>query len=284
MKDPEAERSVLAGVLESKADWRPTRITWTPGFRWYQPAAILAAFRVKPATAGVLALFLVGFALGIFAYLTSSSDDVSKNTVATRPTIVIESPTPEPSGTPDNTGRNKVPETRKPVRVKPRPKQLKRPSAEDAPVPDALAKATRPKMGDPRRMQPDAAIVVPASPPAATSPTYTVARAMALDTARHAEQAQMFLRSFRNTGLKDADIAYERARSKKLLYRNIVLRRKASANRDLRTAQAFDRLEPILIDIANLPENAAAGDIESIRERMKKKNILVLLQASTTRR
>ena len=99
-----------------------------------------------------------------------------------------------------------------------------------------------------------------------------------LDTARHVEQAQMLLRSFRNARPSD-DLSYERERSRRLLYRNIVLRREAASHGDPLVASVLGRLEPILIDIANLPDSPAPGDVDPIRERVRKKNLVVVLQA-----
>ncbi len=152
--------------------------------------------------------------------------------------------------------------------------------AAEAAAPREVAGRARPEGNDARGVQPAVVAVASASSTDTNEPR-RVERAGALDAARHAEQAQMLLRSFRNARLADGGLAYERARSKKLLYRNIVLRREAATKRDAVVTQALDRLEPILLDIANLPDDPAEEDVNSIRERMRKKNIVVLLQAST---
>lgn len=103
-------------------------------------------------------------------------------------------------------------------------------------------------------------------------------------TTRHVEQAQLLLRSFRNARLADegpaSDIAYEKERSRRLLYRNIVLRREAASNGNLPVEKLLSSLEPILIDIANLPEKPLDDDIRSIKERMQRKNIVAMLQVN----
>ncbi|MDX6270311.1 MAG: hypothetical protein QOD28_1534 [Acidobacteriota bacterium] len=105
-------------------------------------------------------------------------------------------------------------------------------------------------------------------------------------TARHVEQAQLLLRSFRNARPADAgrrassDLAYEKQRSKKLLYENIVLRREAASRGNLPVESLLNSLEPILIDIANLPDKPAPADVKEINERMRRKNLVAMLQIS----
>jgi hypothetical protein len=105
-------------------------------------------------------------------------------------------------------------------------------------------------------------------------------------TARHVEQAQLLLRSFRNARPADAgrsassDLAYEKQRSKKLLYENIVLRREAASRGNLPVESLLDSLEPILIDIANLPDRPAPAALREINERMRRKNLVAMLQIS----
>jgi cytoskeletal protein RodZ len=106
-------------------------------------------------------------------------------------------------------------------------------------------------------------------------------------TARHVEQAQLLLRSFRNARLADAgrrassDFAYDKRQSKKLLYQNIVLRREAASRGNLPVESLLDSLEPILIDIANLPDRPAPEDVKEINERMRRKNLVAMLQISS---
>ena len=109
-------------------------------------------------------------------------------------------------------------------------------------------------------------------------------------TARYVEQAQLLLRSFRNARPNETgpafDVAHEKQRSQKLLYQNIVLRREAASTGNVPVEKLLSSLEPILIDIANLPDNPAQDDVRSIRERMQRKNIVAILQvnsASATR-
>jgi hypothetical protein len=102
---------------------------------------------------------------------------------------------------------------------------------------------------------------------------------------RHAERAQVLLRSFRNVRLtasnRALDVSYEKGQSRKLLYRNIALRRDAAARGDEATAELLGTLEPILLDIAHLPDRAKPQDVRSIEQRMEKKEIVAALQVHT---
>jgi anti-sigma factor RsiW len=102
------------------------------------------------------------------------------------------------------------------------------------------------------------------------------------EIARHAEKAELLLRSFRNArplATNHAlDVSYEREDARKLLYQNISLRRDAEARGDHSSATLLNTLEPILLDIAHLPEKARARDVHSIADRMQKKEIVAALQ------
>ncbi|HLL69839.1 MAG TPA: zf-HC2 domain-containing protein [Pyrinomonadaceae bacterium] len=107
-----------------------------------------------------------------------------------------------------------------------------------------------------------------------------------IDAARHVEQAQLLLRSFRNARPDEqgrrasSDLAYDKQRSKKLLYQNIVLRREAASRGNLPVESLLDSLEPILIDIANLPDRPAPAEVRAINERMRRQNLVAMLQIS----
>jgi hypothetical protein len=96
------------------------------------------------------------------------------------------------------------------------------------------------------------------------------------DPAAHLENAQMLLRSFRNA--ESADLAYEKRQARKLVYDNILLRREAEARGNLPVEEALNSLEPLLLDIANLPAKASRGDVQTIRERIQKQEIIATLQ------
>jgi hypothetical protein len=103
-----------------------------------------------------------------------------------------------------------------------------------------------------------------------------------VETARHIERAQLLLRSFRNTrdtdSRPDADVSYEKQGSRELLYKNVLLRRNAEAKGNLPVEELLGSLEPFLLDIANLPDQPSSDDVRSIKERMRKKEIVSALQ------
>ena len=105
-------------------------------------------------------------------------------------------------------------------------------------------------------------------------------------TALHFEKAETLLRAFRNVQLDDPDAAnevdYERKRAKQLVYQNMVLRREADASGDVQIASLLENLEPILLDIANLPAKPDEVAVRVIRDRVERKNIVALLQINST--
>jgi hypothetical protein len=103
-------------------------------------------------------------------------------------------------------------------------------------------------------------------------------------TAHHLEQSELLLRSFRNvrTDNEPADISYEKRRAQRLVYQNIVVRREADTAGDVQVATLLDSLEPILLDIANLPDKPQNDQVMAIKERLRRKNIVALLQVNST--
>lgn len=99
------------------------------------------------------------------------------------------------------------------------------------------------------------------------------------ETARHIEQAQLLLRSFRNTSdTADLDADYEKRRSRALLSQNALLRRGAQAKGNMPVEDLLGSVEPFLLDIANLPDKPTVADVRSIKDRMQKKEIIATLQ------
>lgn len=102
------------------------------------------------------------------------------------------------------------------------------------------------------------------------------------DVARHVEQTQMLLRSFKNVRPSDdtntVNVAYERNLSRKLLAENATLKLDAETRGDKDTRQVLDSIEPFLLDIANLREQPSREEVRSIKERVTKNDIIAALQ------
>jgi hypothetical protein len=105
-------------------------------------------------------------------------------------------------------------------------------------------------------------------------------------TAMHLQKSELLLRAFRNvraakTG-RPAEIDYERKLAQQLIVRNMMLKREADASGDIQVSSLLENLEPILLDIANLPKDAGTDDVRVINERVERKNIVALLQVNST--
>ncbi len=103
-------------------------------------------------------------------------------------------------------------------------------------------------------------------------------------TARHVEQSELLLRSFRNLRPKSSsggDLGYERRRAQQLFYQNVMLRREADSAGDVEKATLLESLEPILLDIANLPERAPGSEVRAIKDRVERQNLVALLQINS---
>ena len=105
-------------------------------------------------------------------------------------------------------------------------------------------------------------------------------------TAMHFEKAETLLRAFRNVRLDQpgmaAEVGYERKRARQLVVQNMMLRREADATGDVQISSLLENLEPILIDIANLPDKPDEDAVNVIRQRVERKNIVALLQVNST--
>jgi negative regulator of sigma E activity len=105
-------------------------------------------------------------------------------------------------------------------------------------------------------------------------------------TALHFEKSESLLVAFRNVRLNDpgtaTEVAYERKRAQQLVLQNMMLRREADAAGDVQISSLLENLEPILIDISNLPDKPDQDAVRVIRERVERKNIVPLLRVNST--
>ncbi|MGH9944093.1 MAG: anti-sigma factor family protein [Pyrinomonadaceae bacterium] len=303
--DPATQRQALEAILGAKASAAPAVVR--PATNWRErltAAAALGVPRFAPAAA-TLALVLVALVAGMFVYLNSREtaqqtaggdqpgaptrrEDAGTND---RPaeTVGGQSGAAQIEKGPTSSGGGDMARQPKDVvaandetsgRRRPsRPFRRKTPAdvrnAKQL-LADGAARDQTPAL-DGR----DTIVSASAADAGVTRDGREPATPAPLNTARHAEQAQLLLRAFRHARLTNGGrgLDYERSRSKKLLYQNIVLRREAANSCDEPAEELLDRLEPILIDIANLPERPAREEVSAITERMRKKNIVVMLQA-----
>ena len=101
------------------------------------------------------------------------------------------------------------------------------------------------------------------------------------DTVKHIERTENLLRSIRNVrfadGDEEIDVTYDKALSQRLLNENVVLRREAEMKAKFPTKTLLADIEPLLIDIANLPDHARPEEVQAIKERVQKTEIVAAL-------
>ncbi len=102
------------------------------------------------------------------------------------------------------------------------------------------------------------------------------------ESARHIEKSQLLLRAFNNLRLAGGetvdDVAYERQAGQQLLEKNIRLRRTAEARGNLPVEDLLGSIEPILLDISNLPERPSGQEVRAIKTRIQEREMIASLQ------
>jgi hypothetical protein len=241
----EVQNRALAKIL-AKRGASGARLNW--GWNWGYAAVALAS--------------IVIVALVVLLSLDENPQQVARQL----PPAPVPSPTATPSPEPEPQQK-----TESPRRQQPTPEQRTPPARRSVPV-------REPKPGEQFAKLPEN--VPPVVPDATRS-----ADAQTL-TAMHFERAETLLRAFRNVQMDEpgaaAEVRYERARAKQLIVQNMMLRREADAAGDVQIASLLDSLEPILLDIANLPDKPDRDTVRVIRDRVERKNIVALLQVNST--
>ena len=205
-------------------------------------------------------VLVLGAIIGLIFYLTSKSDQP-----APQQTVAVATPSPVPS--PEPVQSPEAGKEEKPVA----------PKKENSPAPPKKL-VREPKPGE------QFAVVTPAPAPAPAAESVRAADAETL-TAIHFEKSETLLRAFRNVRLNTrdtaAEVAHERKRAQQLVYQNMILRREADASGDVQISSLLESLEPILLDIANLPNKPDPNAVRTIQARVERKNIVPLLQVNS---
>ena len=205
-------------------------------------------------------LLIVAAIIGLVLYNRSNKQE---------PIAKINAPSPAPTATPEPTKPEEQKESETPKRAPASPSK-------------------KPPVREPKPGEQFAAVRVPepaASPEVVSAPERVRSADAETLTAMHFEKSETLLRAFRNVRLNSrgtaAEVAYERKRAQQLVYQNMILRREADAAGDVQIASLLESLEPILLDIANLPDKPNAAAVRVIRERVERKNIVALLQVNS---
>jgi hypothetical protein len=240
----EVQNRALAKILFGERKASASRVI--RGWNWGYAAGALASVAI------------VALVIGLLRF----DFDSRREEVAFQSPTPVSSPvaSPTPSSEPD----------KQPESPRAQPKPVRRPPAREPKPGEQFA-------GIPNRLNTPAPSRIPEPVRPADAQTMT---------ALHFEKAETLLRAFRNVQLDDPDAAsevdYERKRAKQLVYQNMVLRREADASGDVQIASLLENLEPILLDIANLPAKPDEDAVRLIRDRVERKNIVALLQINST--
>ncbi len=303
--DPLAQRRALAQVLAGQGRAVRSTTPHTQGWR-ARLSGVLHLPRFNPALAGALALLVVACAVAFIFYRNTQHNVPVIANAPTRDNQRMGTPMTTTSNTPSVTNANNAVATNNSNEVATgatransepvnnvAPKRVNvRGAAPRAGVRSASAQVARVRRAQPARVPREANEIVPSY--VAVNATNTVdatsvTRTRPVDaetlTARHVEQSELLLRAFRNARADEPsagiELSYEKRRAQQLLYQNIVLRREAAAAGNVQVAALLDSLEPILLDIANLPAHAQVEDVRAIKARVQRQNLVALLQVNS---
>ena len=236
-----------------------------------QPANRGFSWRFSPAMGAVATFVVVGALIALFLYQRSDRQIPNAKHVA------MQTASPVPSASVERNDEPKPTESKGPasgIEQSPRSKEDNE-SKTPRRTPASPVRRPSPSVREPRPGEQFATI--PDRVRSADSETMT---------AMHFEKSELLLRAFRNVRLSEpgtaAEFGYERKRAQQLVYQNMILRREADAAGDVQVAALLESLEPILLDIANLPDDADDDAVSAIKARVERKNIVALLQVNST--
>jgi hypothetical protein len=253
-------------ILETEAGENvPAVQTTFPGFVWV--TQLFAFIRLNPALMTAVLLVLVGLTLALLNSL--SNKPTQENNLANQPNTNIQLMLPN---LPEKEIILPTPKKDETAEVKP-PTEIAKKEAEIKPVAvRQVIKKDQPK-------------VLPKKDGLTDEERSQIKAMQALDveTAKQLEKVELLLRSFRNIsyaeGSQQYDVAYEKQQARRLLQNNIELRQRAESYGTLFTEEMLSRVEPYLLDIANLELNPTAEKVSEIKERVRNQNIIASLQS-----
>jgi hypothetical protein len=254
---PEVQNRAVKKILATREQRVPAR-----GLRWsFGTQAVAFA-----------SLLIVAAIIGALVYLNSNTRE--------QHTAVVQDPSPAASVEPTDVS-SKQPEAKaSPEPAKENEQQPAPPNKTEEKTPRRAPSTPvkRPLVREPKPGEQFA--VIPEMPgPIRPGDAQTM-------TAMHFEKSETLLRAFRNARLDEpggtAEVSHERKRAQQLVVQNMMLRREADAAGDVQISSLLESLEPILIDISNLPNKPDKDTVRAIRERVERKNIVALLQVNST--
>ena len=250
---PEVQNRALKKILGTDR-----RVPATRGLRWSfgTPAVAFATLVIAAAI------------IGLLFYQSVNKNEGSSEQVAQQQQQ--QNPTPAPSGSTEQSKQQQ-------------PQATPESNREQQPAPgkgnEETPRRQPPKkiVREPKPGEQFAAVPVPAPVRSADAQTMT---------AMHFEKSETLLLAFRNVRLNEPgsakEVEYERKRAQQLVLQNMMLRREADAAGDVQVSSLLESLEPILIDIANLPDSPNENAVRTIRQRVERKNIVPLLRVNST--
>jgi Putative zinc-finger len=240
---------------------------------------LIAAFQGghRQAILAAAAVLLIVLGLAVWLSMRSSRQGSATDQVANANTNSSKrKPAPPPAASPQPS---------KPPKVEDR-------ETDDAPavprkfrLPEAITALPAKRLRAPQTSAPPEIAVEPTSPVIANNLDSTnVGPADTESLTQHVEQSALLLRSFRNLRPRSTgndEIGHERRRAQKLFYQNVMLRREADSSGDIEVASLLQSLEPILLDIANLPQDAPHSEVRAIKDRVERQNLVAMLQINS---
>lgn len=214
---------------------------------------LVGPFR-RPAFASIMVVsivMIVALAIGAWrsGLLKTNSVENAAQTVNSTDSIDSQSPTPDQASSKPATGEHTSPartDTARPARVNRENRALKAKPKESLPTSDAPTVASGDRKGS---------------------------GLLDVETAKHVEKAQWLFHSVigmrSSKGKTVLNVAYEKQLSRRLLNNNTLLSRRAETQGNWAAEELLSRIEPFLLDIANLPDRPSPNELRLIKELMR---------------